>query len=120
MNLTEVESIIHANLDAIAALDYSDVAYMDDFIETAWSPVVSVHGVSAHIERTRHVGMSHLPVNYVIVTELDGKDTDYTPTITVDGNEVGVTWQASKRTPALQSYLNAVKAHAVEILVKAK
>jgi hypothetical protein len=116
MTQQELEAVILEHLAGIAALDYSDVSFMDEFIETAHSPHLLVHGVECHIERTRHIDAGWLPVNYVVVSQLDGKDSEYRPTITVDGESVTVQWTEPKRTPALQGYVNAVKAEAIKAL----
>lgn len=110
MNQTELESIIRENIAAIKNLDYSDVSFMDEFIETAHSPHLLVNGVECHIERTRHIDAHWLPVNYVIVTR-----DNYDPTITVDGSSVDIRWTMAQDTPAVY----AVKAEAVLGLVKA-
>lgn len=117
MEQTEVERMIRDNIAGIVALDYSDVSFMDEFIETAHSPHLLMDGIECHIERTRHIDAHWLPVNYVIVSQLDGKDAEYRPVITVDGETVAVTWEPSKRSAALQQYINAVKADAVLGLV---
>lgn len=116
MTQQELETIIREHVAGIVALDYSDVSYMDEFIETAHSPHLLVSGVECHIERTRHIDAGWLPVNYVVVSQLDGKDAEYRPTITVDGEKFSVQWVPSKRSDALQEYVNAVKAEAIKAL----
>lgn len=112
----ELETIIREHVAGIAALDYSDVSFMDEFIETAHSPHLLVRGVECHIERTRHIDARWLPVNYVVVSQLDGNDAEYRPTITVGVDTAAVAWEKSKRSPALQGYVNAVKAEAIKAL----
>lgn len=114
----ELETIIREHAAGITALDYSDVSYMDEFIETAHSPHLLVSGVECHIERTRHIDAGWLPVNYVVVSQLDGKDAEYRPTITVGVDAAAVAWEKSKRSPALQGYVNAVKGEAVKALTR--
>jgi hypothetical protein len=108
MEQNEVERIIRENIVGIVALDYSDVSFMDEFIETAHSPHLLVNGVECHIERTRYVDAHWLPVNYVIVTR-----DNYDPTITVEGSSVDIRWTMKQDTPAVY----AVKAEAVLGLV---
>lgn len=111
MEQNEVERIIRENIVGIVALDYSDVSFMDEFIETAHSPHLLVNGVECHIERTRYVDAHWLPVNYVIVTS-----DDYNPTITVDSS-VDIRWTMAQDTPAVMGLIYAVKAEAVLGLV---
>lgn len=109
MTKEQAENIIKTHIEAIKNLDYSDVSFMDEFIETAHSPHLLVDGVECHIERTRYVDAGWLPVNYVIVTR-----DDYNPTITVDSS-VDIRWTMAQDTPAVY----AVKAEAVLGLAKA-
>lgn len=109
----ELEAIILRNITGIAALDYSDVSYMDEFIETAHSPHLLVSGVECHIERTRHIDARWLPVNYVVVSQLDGNNAEYRPTITVGVDTAAVAWEPSKQSLAIRGYVNAVKAETV-------
>lgn len=117
MTQQELETIIREHVAGIVALDYSDVSYMDEFIETAHSPHLLVSGVECHIERTRYIDAGWLPVNYVIVSQ-GSSDAEYRPTITVDGEKFSVQWEPSKRSAALQEYVNAVKGEAVKALTR--
>jgi len=113
----QAENIIKTHIAAIKNLDYSDVSFMDEFIETAHSPHLLVDGVECHIERTRHIDAHWLPVNYVIVTR-----DNYDPTITVEGSSVDIRWTMAQDTPAVMSLvprIYAVKAEAVLGLLKA-
>ena len=115
MTKEQAENIIKTHIAAIKNLDYSDVSFMDEFIETAHSPHLLVDGVECHIERTRHIDAHWLPVNYVIVTR-----DNYDPTITVEGSSVDIRWTMAQDTPAVMSLvprIYAVKAEAVLALV---